>query len=381
MSFDRRDVRLWIGAIAPAAIASAAMGWVVGDLSAAKLMPPSSAVTAAAPETSFAPTIEDSSPAREKAPEGMVWVPGGQFSMGAQEARDMNEVGMRATEDSRPIHRVYVHGFFMDRTDVTNAEFARFIKATGYITVAERKPRAEDFPDIPQENLIAGAAVFSAPDHPVPLGNHLLWWSYVPGANWRHPEGPNSDLKGREAYPVVDVAYEDAEAYAKWAHKRLPTEAEWEFAARGGLSGKPYVWGDEFRPAGRWMANTYQGHFPDNDSGADGYIGIAPVGAFPANGYGLFDMAGNVWQWTSDWYRPDYYATLTAAGAVARNPQGPESAFDPAEPGQAKRVQRGGSFLCTDQYCSRYMVGTRGKGEVTTGSNHVGFRCVRDPSG
>jgi formylglycine-generating enzyme required for sulfatase activity len=372
--------RLWIGTIAAAAIAAAVMGWVLGDLSSAKLLPPSPSATAAVPEPAFALTIEEKSPAPVQAPQGMVWIPGGEFSMGAQGAHDMNEVGMRATEDSRPIHRVYVHAFFMDRTDVTNAEFAKFVKATGYITVAERKPRAEDFPDIPPENLVAGAVVFSAPDHPVPLGNHLLWWSYVPGANWRHPEGPQSDLKGREAYPVVDVAYEDAEAYARWAHKRLPTEAEWEFAARGGLSGKPYVWGDEFRPAGRWMANTYQGHFPDNDSGADGYVGIAPAGAFPANGYGLFDMAGNVWQWTSDWYRPDYYATLTAAGGTARNPVGPASAFDPAEPGQAKKVQRGGSFLCTDQYCSRYMVGTRGKGEVTTGSNHVGFRCVRDPS-
>jgi formylglycine-generating enzyme required for sulfatase activity len=362
-------------------MASAVMAWVLRDPFGAKLLPPSSVMTAAALEPAFAPTIEEKSPAPEKAPAGMVWVPGGEFSMGAQHAHDMNEVGMQATQDSRPIHRVYVHGFFMDRTDVTNAEFARFVKATGYITVAERKPRAEDFPDVPPENLVAGAVVFSAPDHPVPLGNHLLWWSYVPGANWRHPEGPNSDLKGRAAYPVVDVAYEDAEAYAKWAHKRLPSEAEWEFAARGGLAGKPYVWGDEFRPAGRWMANTYQGHFPDKDSGADGYVGIAPAGAFPANGYGLFDMAGNVWQWTSDWYRPDYYATLTAAGGVARNPQGPASAFDPAEPGEAKRVQRGGSFLCTDQYCARYMVGTRGKGEVTTGSNHVGFRCVRDPSG
>jgi formylglycine-generating enzyme required for sulfatase activity len=372
--------RLWIGTTAAAAIASAVMGWALGDLSSAKLLPPSPAATAAVPEPAFAPTIEEKSPVPEKAPGGMVWIPGGEFSMGAQDAHDMNEVGMQATRDSRPIHRVYVHGFFMDRTDVTNADFAKFVQATGYITVAERKPRAEDFPDVPPENLVAGAVVFSAPNHPVPLGNHLLWWSYVPGANWRHPEGPNSDLRGREAYPVVDVAYEDAEAYARWAHKRLPTEAEWEFAARGGLSGKPYVWGDELRPAGRWMANTYQGHFPDNDSGADGYVGIAPAGAFPANGYGLFDMAGNVWQWTSDWYRPDYYATLTAAGGVARNPPGPASAFDPAEPGQAKRVQRGGSFLCTDQYCSRYMVGARGKGEVSTGSNHVGFRCVRDAS-
>jgi len=300
--------------------------------------------------------------------------------MGAQDAPDMNEVGMRATDDSRPIHRVYVHGFFMDRTDVTNVEFSRFVRATGYVTVAERAPGSRDYPGASPENLVAGAVVFSVPNRPVPLEDPYQWWSYVPGANWRHPQGPKSNLKGRENYPVVDVAYEDAEAYAKWVHKRLPTEAEWEFAARGGLSGKPYVWGDEFRPGGHWMANTYQGHFPDHDSGEDGYVGIAPVGTFPPNRYGLLDMAGNVWQWTSDWYRPDYYAMLMAGGGVAKNPQGPDSAFDPAEPREAKKVQRGGSFLCTDQYCARYMVGTRGKGEVTTGTNHLGFRCVRDPA-
>jgi len=307
-----------------------------------------------------------------------VWIPGGEFSMGAQDASDWNQVGMQATVDSRPIHRVYVHGFFMDRNDVTNAEFARFVKATGYITVAERKPRAEDFPGAPPENLVAGAVVFAPPDHPVSLDNHYQWWTYVPGANWRHPTGPQSNLKGRDNYPVVSVAYEDAAAYARWAGKRLPTEAEWEFAARGGLSGKPYVWGDAFLPQGRWMANTYQGLFPTRDSGEDGYVGLAPVAQYPPNGYGLYDMAGNVWQWTSDWYRPDYYATVSAGVLVARNPQGPDSSNDPSEPGQAKKVQRGGSFLCTDQYCSRYMVGTRGKGEVSTGTNHLGFRCVRD---
>ena len=330
--------------------------------------------------TAFAPTVEDKTAPPDKTPDGMVWIPGGEFSMGAEDSADMNEVGMQATRDSRPIHRVYVHGFFMDRTDVTNAEFARFVNSTGYITVAERKPRAEDYPTAPPENLVAGAVIFHAPDHPVSLNNHFVWWSYVHGANWRHPLGPNSDLRGRDTYPVVNIAYEDAQAYAKWAHKRLPTEAEWEFAARGGLSGKRYVWGDEFRPAGRWMANTFQGHFPDTDTGEDGYAGIAPVGTFPANGYGLFDMAGNVWQWTSDWYRPDYYAQLALTGGLAKDPQGPDRSLDPAEPDQAKKVQRGGSFLCTDQYCSRYMVGTRGKGEVSTGTNHLGFRCVRDPS-
>jgi formylglycine-generating enzyme len=326
--------------------------------------------------SAFQPTIANSAPAPGEALAGMVWIPGGEFSMGAADPPDMDEVGMKATKDSRPIHRVDVDGFFMDKTDVTNAEFARFVGATGYVTVAERKPRAEDFPGAPPKNLVAGSVVFTQPDHPVSLDNHFHWWSYVRGANWRHPLGPDSDIKGKDNYPVVHVAYEDALAYARWAGKRLPTEAEWEFAARGGLAGKPFVWGDEFRPQGKWMANTYQGHFPDSDTGEDGHIGIAPVAQYAPNGYGLYDMAGNVWQWTSDWYRPDYYQQLAALGGVARNPQGPDSSFDPADPGQPKRVHRGGSFLCTDQYCSRYMVGTRGKGEVSTGTNHLGFRCV-----
>lgn len=306
----------------------------------------------------------------------MVWIPGGEFSMGAADPPEMDTVGMSATTDSRPIHRVYVDGFFMDKTDVTNAQFAEFVKATGYVTIAEKAPKQADFPGAPPENLVAGAVVFSPPDHSVPLTDHFQWWSYVKGANWRHPTGPNSSIKGKEVYPVVQVAYPDAVAYAKWAHKRLPTEAEWEFAARGGLAGKPYVWGEKFKPNGTWMANTYQGHFPDQDSGADGFIGTSPVGKFAPNGYGLYDMAGNVWQWTSDWYRPDYYFQLAKTGGVARNPKGPQSSLDPGEPNEKKKVHRGGSFLCTDQYCSRYMVGTRGKGEVTTGTNHLGFRCV-----
>ncbi len=329
-------------------------------------------------QVSFAPTIANIARFTDAAPEGMAWIPGGEFSMGAQDppGMEMDQVGMNATRDSRPVHRVYVDGFYMDKTDVTNAEFARFVKATRYVTVAERTPRAEDFPGAPPQNLVPGGVVFSPPDHPVSLDNHFQWWSYVPGANWRHPSGPKSDLKGKENDPVVQVAYEDAAAYAHWAKKRLPTEAEWEFAARGGLAGKPFVWGDEFRPGGKWMANTHQGTFPTKDTGEDGFVGISPVGQFPPNGYGLYDMAGDVWQWTSDWYRPDYYQQLAQPGGVARNPQGPESSFDPAEPNEPKKVHRGGSFLCTDQYCSRYMVGTRGKGEVSTGTNHLGFRCV-----
>lgn len=324
----------------------------------------------------FQPTEVNPTPAPGAAPEGTVWIPGGEFSMGANDPPDMDNVGMKATLDARPIHRVYVDGFYMDKTDVTNAQFAKFVKATGYVTVAERIPRAEDFPGAPPENLVAGGVVFSPPNHPVPLNNHFQWWSYVRGANWRHPTGPNSGIRGKENYPVVQVAYDDAVAYATWAGKRLPTEAEWEFAARGGQTGKPFVWGDEFRPHGKWMANTYQGHFPDTDTSEDGFRGTSPVRHYPANPYGLYDMAGNVWQWTSDWYRPDYYGTLAANGAVARNPQGPVHPFDPTEPTEPKKVHRGGSFLCTDQYCSRYIVGTRGKGEVSTGTNHLGFRCV-----
>ena len=248
-----------------------------------------------------------------KGPKGMVWVPDGEFLMGSDHKL--------AQRNERPAHKARVHGFWMDRTHVTNAQFAEFVKATGYVTIAERAPTAEEFPGAPPENLYAGGVVFSPPNHAVDLNNHFQWWSYVKGANWRHPTGPKSSIKGKENYPVVQVAFPDAEAYARWAHKRLPTEAEWEFAARGGLAGKPFVWGDKFKPSGKWMANTYQGHFPDKDTGTDGFVGLAPVARYAPNGYGLYDMAGNVWQWTSDWYRPDYYYQLAQAGDVARNPK------------------------------------------------------------
>ena len=333
-------------------------------------------VIASSAAPSFQPTIANRTPAPGKAPAGMVWIPGGEFSMGANDPPDMDEVGMKATKDARPIHRVYVDGFFMDKTDVTNAEFAKFVKATGYVTVAERKPRAEDYPTAPPENLVAGSVVFSPPDHPVQLNDHFQWWSYVPGANWRHPSGPGSDIKGKDNYPVVQIAYEDAEAYAKWAGKRLPTEAEWEFAARGGLAGKPFVWGDEFRPNGKWMANTHQGHFPDQDTGEDGHVGIAPVGAV-----------------STEWLRPVRHGGKrlamdqrlvssrllpAAGGGRCCGPQSARSGlvFRSRRTQEPKKVHRGGSFLCTDQYCSRYIVGTRGKGEVSTGTNHLGFRCV-----
>jgi formylglycine-generating enzyme required for sulfatase activity len=334
------------------------------------------------PETSltgaFLPTVQNKTPAPTDAPAGMSWIPGGEFSMGCKDPRVLPDGGHEAMDDARPIHRVYVDGFWMDKTDVTNGQFEKFVRATGYITVAERKPQAKDFPGVPPEKLVPGSLVFTPPRNPVPLDDYSLWWSYIPGANWRHPLGPKSNIVGKANYPVVQLAYEDAAAYAKWAGKRLPTEAEWEFAARGGRTGETYAWGSKIQPGGKWMANTYQGHFPDNDSTEDGHAGIAPVGQFPQNPYGLYDITGNVWQWTSDLYRADYYAELAAVGTVARNPKGPNTSLDPMEPGVKKRVQRGGSFLCTSQYCSRYIVGTRGKGEVSSATNHVGFRCVKD---
>jgi len=298
----------------------------------------------------------------------MVWIPSGEFSMGAEEP---------SMQDARPYHRVALDGFWMDQTEVTNEEFANFVKATGYVTVAERPIDAKDFPGAPPENLVPGSVVFTPPKTAVPLSDHLVWWSYVPGTNWRHPDGPASTINGKEKYPVVQIAFQDAAAYAKWAGKRLPTEAEFEFAARGGLDRKRFVWGDEFKPDGKFQENSFQGHFPDTNTGEDGFTGSAPVGRFAPNGFGLFDMAGNVWEWTSDWYRADYYQTLAATKQITRNPQGPSESLDPQEPETKKRVQKGGSFLCTDEYCARYMPGGRGKGDPDTGTNHLGFRCVR----
>ena len=337
---------------------------------------------APAPATSpFAPTIPNPAPAPTNAPAGMVWVPGGEFSMGSLLPSDgiCTLATQGAVQDCQPVHRVYVNGFWMDKTDVTNDEFEKFVQATGYKTIAEIAPTHEQFPTAPLENLVAGSTVFTPTTNAVPLDDFFQWWRYVHGANWRHPTGPESDIKGKGNYPVVQIAYADAAAYAKWAGKRLPTEAEWEFAARGGLAGKTFAWGNDLKPGGKWMANIYEGEFPVKDTGEDGFAGIAPVAQFPPNGYGLYDMAGNVWQWCSDWYRPDTYARLKLAGVeVARNPQGPDKSYNPGDD-QPQRVHRGGSFLCTDQYCTRYMVGTRGKGDVDTGSNHVGFRCVKDP--
>jgi formylglycine-generating enzyme len=310
-------------------------------------------------------SVQASDVSRESPP-GMVWIPEGRFWMGTEHM-----------PDAQPVHEVMVSGFWMDRTDVTNQEFARFVKATGYVTIAERPLNRKDFPDSAPEELAPGSTVFTPPAGPVSLDDPLAWWKFVKGANWRHPEGPGSNLRSKEKYPVVHIAWPDAVAYAKWAGKRLPTEAEWEFAARGGRDRQDYPWGNDFKPDGKWKANTFQGHFPDKNTSEDGYSGAAPVASFEPNDFGLYDMSGNIWQWVSDWYRPDYYAQLRQGGEISNNPKGPNDSFDPLEPGVAKRVQKGGSFLCTAQYCERYMPGARGKGDAETGTNHLGFRCVR----
>lgn len=353
---------------------------VVAILAVLSACSPIPSPSSPASSTNKAPQAEGAvAAAPGPAPEGMAWIPGDEFNMGAAEptGADHNHVGMQATNDARPIHRVAVDGFWMDKTEVTNDAYARFVAETGHVTMAEKAPSRVEFPDMPVDMLVPGSVMFQAPHGEVSLDDPLQWWVWVKGANWRVPEGPGSSIEGRGNHPVVHVAYADADAFCAWAGKRLPTEAEWEFAARGGLQGKIYPWGDEFRPNGRWMTNTFQGHFPDHNSGGDGHTSSGPVAAFPANGYGLYDVAGNVWEWVSDWYRPDYYTQLAQAGGVARNPAGPAEPWDPAEPGTAKRVHRGGSYLCTEQYCSRYMVGTRGMGDVSTGTNHLGFRCTK----
>lgn len=294
----------------------------------------------------------------------MVFLQGGKFQMGSDDPEFI---------DAQPVHEVVVNGFWMDEHEVTNAEFARFVKATGYITIAERPLDPKDYPNVPKENLIIGSPVFAPPENEVSLDDPTQWWRYVAGANWYHPHGPSSTIKNKPNDPVVQVCYEDAMAYAKWAGKRLPTEAEWEYAAKAGKQHKSYYWGEELKQDGKWMANIFQGNFPNKNALEDGYDFLAPVKSFPPNAYGLYDMEGNLWEWCNDFYRPDYYQTSSK-----ENPQGPPDSYDPDEPNAIKRVVRGGSFLCSDQYCIRYKAGSRGKGEIRSASNNLGFRCVKD---
>ncbi|HEX4950299.1 MAG TPA: formylglycine-generating enzyme family protein [Blastocatellia bacterium] len=322
-------------------------------------------------ETKAAQAGINQTPPPGPAPEGMVWIPGGTFWMGCDDCN---------MPDAEPVHLVYVDGYWMDKTPVTNAQFAKFVAATGYKTIAEQTPDPKDFPGVPLDKLVAGSAIFNPPKKAVPLDNAYVWWRYQPGASWKTPEGPGSSIKGREDHPVVHIAWLDAVEYAKWAGKRLPTEAEFEFGARGGLDRNKFAWGNELKPNGKWAANIWQGKFPEADSGEDGYKTVtSPVTAFPPNGFGLYDVGGNVWQWCADWYRPDYFEKVAAKEAV-KNPQGPSDSYDPQEPGVPKRVQKSGSLMCSDQYCARYHVGSRGKGAMDSGASHVGFRCVKSAS-
>ena len=304
---------------------------------------------------------------------GMVWIPGGRFQMGSDEHYP----------EEAPTHTVTVDGFWMDRYTVTNADFRRFVEATGHVTGAERPPNPADYPGAKAEMLVPASVVFRKPVHRVDLRNHYNWWAYVPGADWRHPEGPGSSLKDRAKHPVVHAAYDDAVAYARWAAKDLPTEAEWEFAARGGLDGATYAWGEELTPRGRHMANTWQGEFPWQNLVADGWERTAPVGSFPPNGYGLSDMIGNVWEWTIDWYAPRHEPPQSCCGSV--NPRGSarQGSYDPQTPDILipRKVIKGGSFLCAPNSCRRYRPAARMAHAVDTSTCHVGFRLiVRPPS-
>ena len=304
-----------------------------------------------------------------KSTKGMVWIPGGTFIMGSGDFYP----------EERPVHRVSVSGFWMDEHTVTVAEFRRFIRATGYVTVAERAPDPAQYPDAAPGVLVPGSLVFDPPDGPVSLHDPRDWWSWVPEAQWRHPEGPESTLDGRESHPVTHVAYEDAAAFAAWADKALPSEAEWERAARGGLEGAVYCWGDVFQPEGQVMANTWEGRFPWENLMTDGYPGTVPVGRFPPNGYGLFEMTGNVWEWTSDFFTPRHRDSSPAC-CIPRDPdvQTPEQSYDRLQPGAhiPRRVVKGGSYLCAPNYCLRYRPAARQGQAIETSSTHIGFRCV-----
>lgn len=314
----------------------------------------------------------------------MKWIAGGTFTMGTDSPQSM--------PNERPAHQVKLDGFWMDEHPVTNAQFREFVEATGYVTTAEKpvdweelkKQVPEGTPKPPDEMLQPGSLVFTPPDHPVDLRDMSNWWTWTLGANWRHPQGPTSNIDGKDDFPVVQISWDDAVAYAKWAGKRLPTEAEWEFAARGGLENKRYAWGDEFKVDGKFMANTFDGNFPYNNTGEDGFKGVSPVKSFPANGYGLYDMAGNVWQWTSDLYRADVHELARekskADDSCCENPTGPTECFNPTSPvpNSIERVIKGGSYLCNPNYCESYRPSARRGTPPDTGSEHVGFRCVND---
>ena len=300
----------------------------------------------------------------------MAWVPGGEFIMGSNEHYP----------EEAPAHPVSVDGFWMDRFQVTNEQFRRFVAETGYLTVAQRPPNSSDYPAAKPEMLRSGSSVFVQPKHRVDLSDPYDWWRYVLGADWRHPKGPGSTIRGLSNHPVVHVAWDDVEAFARWAGKELPTEAEWELAARGGLQGAEYTWGDEFTPDGRHMANSWQGEFPFVNEQLDGFEWTAPVGSFPPNGYGLFDMAGNVWEWTSDWFQG--HDAIKAACCTLSNPRGGEreSSYDPREVDLGieipRRVMKGGSHLCAPNYCRRYRPAARMPQTVDTSTSHLGFRCI-----
>ena len=317
--------------------------------------------------------VRDSNPVDAPPSSGMRRIAGGTFRMGAD----------NAYPEEAPAHRVAVSGFWIDEYLVTNAAFAAFVTATGYRTVAERPLDPAAYPGADPSLLTPGSSVFFMPTGPANLGDIRSRWAYVPGACWRHPEGPGSTIDGREYHPVVHVAFEDAEAYAGWAGKALPTEAEWEFAARGGLDGAVFSWGNEFNPDGRYMANTWQGPFPYRDEGLDGFRGRSAAGSFPPNGYSLYDMIGNVWEWTTDWYSDHYPPEAEGPCCVPRNPQGGLQAlsYDPTQPEIRipRKVIKGGSYLCAPNYCRRYRPAARHPQMVDTGTCHIGFRCVIRP--
>ncbi|MBK3801140.1 SUMF1/EgtB/PvdO family nonheme iron enzyme [Azospirillum brasilense] len=301
----------------------------------------------------------------------MVWIEGGTFHMGSE----------RHYPEERPVHRVRVDGFFLDETPVTNAQFRAFVEATGHVTVAEIPPNPKDYPCALPHMLKAGSLVFSPPDHPVDLRNWGQWWTFRFRANWRQPYGPGSSIKGLDDHPVVHVAYADADAYATWAGKDLPTEAEWEFAARGGLDGAEYAWGDALNPEGRQLANTWQGEFPHQNLALDGFERTSPVRSFPPNGYGLYDMIGNVWEWTADFWTTRHPDDAPKACCVPINPRGGamDASYDPGQPTIRipRKVLKGGSHLCAPNYCRRYRPAARHAEPIDTSTSHVGFRCVR----